>query len=103
MPASKKFTATSTGGTKVKVEIVNYTGQKNIAEELKLTFEASGFEASIVNFKANKDEKTTIIERTNKKVGLEVQKILKAGKIMTAIDPKSKFDVTLKIGEDYKP
>lgn len=100
---SNKFNETSTGGNKVRIEIVNYSGLKNVAEEIKTTLEAAGFEASVVNYKANKNEKTSIIERNNKKAGLEVQKVLNAGKIVTAIDPKSKFDVTLVIGEDYKP
>lgn len=103
LPKTKKFSDTSTGGIKIKVEIVNYTGLKNIPEEIKTTLEAAGFEASIVNYKANKNEKTTLIERSNKKAGAEVQKVLNVGKILTEVDTKAKFDVTLIIGEDYKP
>jgi hypothetical protein len=100
---NSKYAATSTGGTKVKIEIANFTGSKNLSNELKMSLEAAGFEVSILSCKENKNEKTTIIERNNKKVGLEVQKVVKAGKIITAIDAKSKFDITLIIGEDYRP
>lgn len=103
-PKTKTSPNNSSGSAiKIKVEIVNYTGLKSIAEELKTTLEAAGFEAGVVNYKANKSKRTSIIERNSKKLGVEVQKVLNIGQVVKAIDPKSKVDVTLIVGEDYKP
>ena len=87
----------------IKVEVLNYTGNKKLADEIKTTLEAGGFEVSIVSEKTDTHVSTSIIERNDKKAGLEVQKVLKAGKVVKWADPKSKFDVTVRLGGDYLP
>ena len=101
IPPDKASSAKKLKG--IKVEVLNYTGNKKLADEIKTTLEASGFEVSIVSEKTDKHVSTFIIERNDKKAGLEVQKVLKAGKVAKMADPKSKFDVTVRLGEDYLP
>ncbi|MCX7841898.1 MAG: LytR C-terminal domain-containing protein [Clostridia bacterium] len=88
---------------KISVEVINYSGIKNLAEEIKSTLEASGYEVSAGNGKSSQPVKTIIIERNDKKAGAEIQKILKAGTVTKWPVANSRFDVTVKIGDDYKP
>ena len=88
---------------KYKVEVINYSGIKNLAEEIKSTLEASGYEVSAGNGRSNQPVKTIIIDRNDKKAGAEIQKILKAGTVTKWPDPRSRYDVTVKIGDDYRP
>jgi len=88
---------------KIRVEIVNYTGNAKIANEVASTLKAGGFEVSVTELKPDPEKKTVIIERNDRKAGSAVLDILKAGKVIKAPDPKSKYDVTLSIGDDYRP
>jgi hypothetical protein len=103
IPKKKNNTEATTASTKVKIEVFNYTGIKSAGEDVKKTLEAAGFSIELKEQKADKNVKTEIVERNSKKLGKDVQEVLNAGKIIVAIDSKSKFDVTLKIGNDYKP
>lgn len=94
---------TSKDKNKIKVEVINYTGIKNLAEEVKETLEARGYEVSAGNGKSNQPISTIIIERNDKKAGEDIHKIIKAGTVTRWPDPKSRFDVTIKIGDDYMP
>lgn len=88
---------------KTRVEVINYTGIKKLAEDMKTTLEASGFVVAAGNAKSNKFVVTEIIERNDKKTGEGLRKIIRAGIIKKEYDPKSKFDVTVILGDDYKP
>lgn len=88
---------------KIKVQVVNYTDIKKLAEEIRTTLEASGYEVSSGNAKSNTPMKTLIVEKNDKKAGAEIHKILKAGKVVKWPDAKSRFDVTVIIGDDFKP
>lgn len=48
-------------------------------------------------------DETIIIERNDKKLGAEIKKIIKVGKIVKKVDPKYGFDVTIVLGTDYIP
>ncbi|MCX7745668.1 MAG: LytR C-terminal domain-containing protein [Clostridia bacterium] len=87
----------------IKVEVINYTGIKKLAESIRVTLEASGFVVSAGNEKSTKPVKTEIIERNDKKAGTMVKNILKVGTIRKEYDPRTRFDVTVIIGDDYKP
>ncbi|MCX7922212.1 MAG: LytR C-terminal domain-containing protein [Clostridia bacterium] len=87
----------------IKVEVINYTGINKLAEEIRYTLEANGFQVSAGNGKSNKFVTTAIIERNDKKAGIEVQKVIKIGKIKKELTPGSRFDVTVILGDDYKP
>lgn len=88
---------------KIKVEVINYTSIKKLAEDIRTTLEASGYDVSAGNGKSDKPMKTMIVERNDKKSGAEIQKILKAGTVVRWPDSKSRFDVTVIIGDDYRP
>ena len=88
----------------IKIEIINYTGIMNLAEEVKGMLEAGGFQVV-----SARDEKsvtpivTTIVERKDGEAGIEVKKVLKVGQIIKRFDSKAAFDITVKIGSDYNP
>ncbi|MDF2524346.1 MAG: hypothetical protein K0R31_1987 [Clostridiales bacterium] len=88
---------------KIKVEVINRTGAKYAAEDLRKLLAAAGFEASAANGPSDKPVKTEIIERNDKNAGAEVKKVIKIGKVIKQVDPNSKYDVTVIIGDDYLP
>ncbi|MCR4434673.1 MAG: LytR C-terminal domain-containing protein [Clostridiales bacterium] len=100
---TKNEEGTSPKPEKIKVEVINYTNVKNLAEEVRATLEASGYSVSAGNKKTNSPQSTLIVERNDKKAGEGIQKILKAGKVVKWADPNSKYDVTVIIGDDFKP
>lgn len=88
----------------IKVEVVNYSNTKNLAEMVRETLEASGYKnVSAGNVKTNNPQETLIVERNDKKAGEAIHKILKAGRVVKWILPTSKYDVTVIIGDDFKP
>lgn len=88
---------------KIRVEVINRTGAKYAAEDLRKLLIQSGFEASAANGPTDKPIKTEIIDRNDKNASIEVKKVIKIGKISKQVDPNSKYDVTVIIGDDYLP
>jgi len=88
---------------KIKVEIVNYTNVKGLAEMVGGTLEAAGYLVHCRNEKPDPSVTTLIIERNDKNCGSGIRKLLKAGGIVKGADSASKFDVTVRIGNDFKP
>lgn len=99
---SKSPKPTSSTG-KIRVEVINYSGIKNLAEQIRSTLEASGFEVSAGNGSSSGVVRSEIIERNEKKAGKEVYNVLKLGRIRKDTETESKFDVTVIIGDDYRP
>jgi hypothetical protein len=88
---------------KIKVEVINYTGIKKLTEDIRTTLEADGFDVSTGNDSSNKLVTTEIIDRNDKKAGIEIQKVLKIGRLTKEYDAGSRYDVTVVLGDDYKP
>ncbi len=61
----------------------------------------------VVDNKDNQSKKiineTQIIERSDKKLGDKIKKIIKAGKVIKKIDSKYQYDVTIILGKDFIP
>jgi hypothetical protein len=101
---NQKTTKQDNGTTsKVKLQIINRSTSKSLTEELRSTFEAGGFVVSAGNEQTNSTESTIIIEWNGSKAGEKVQKILKTGKIVKQNDSGSRFDVTVIVGDDFRP
>lgn len=88
---------------KIKVEVVNFSGIKRVAEQIRSTLEASGYEVSAGNDKSSNFVRTEIIDKNGKNAGEAIQQLLKIGPVKKVPDPTSRFDVTIIIGDDYKP
>ena len=100
----KKNTKDESGiPAKTKIQIINRSTVKTLTEQLRTTFEAAGFVVSAGYENTNATQSTIIIEWNNSKAGEKVRSILKSGKIVKQNDPSSRFDVTLIIGDDYRP
>lgn len=93
----------STKTEKYKIEVINCTGAKNVAEDVRKLFEAAGFEVSAGNGPSDKPVKTEIIDRNDKNASVEIRQILKIGKVSKVIEANSIYDATIIIGEDYLP
>ncbi len=95
-------TGMATPGTeKLKLEVMNYSGIKNLAEDLRARLESNGHEVSAGNATSNKPVKTEIVERNDKKAGAEVKRIIGFGTISKQVDGSSRFDATIIIGDDF--
>lgn len=88
---------------KIKVEVINRTGAKYAAEDVRKLLAAAGFEVSAANGPSDKPVKTEIIDRNDKNAGAEVKKVLKIGKVSKQVEPNLKYDVTVIIGDDFLP
>lgn len=105
-PQEKKQESTAAAGTevsKIKVEVINYTGMKNLTEDISSTLKAGGFEVAARTENSGTPVATEIIDRDDGEAGLEIQKLLKAGKLVKMPDPKPTYKVTVKIGHDFVP
>ena len=87
---------------KIKVDIINYTGISNLAEEIRAQLEALGYDVSAGNGTSYQAVETVIIEKSIKANGSEIQDIIKAGRVVKFLDASSRFDIVIKIGDDYK-
>lgn len=88
---------------RIKVEVINYTGIEGLAANMVETLRTSGFEASGRDERPDPSMTTLVIERNDSNAGKAVQEVIKAGRVVKWPDSKSVFDVTIKIGNDYKP
>ncbi len=102
-PQPVTSTPLATQVRKISVEVINYTGIKNLAEEVRQTLEASGYEVSAGNATSKSPISTQIIERTYQQVGAQLKNILKIGKRKKILDPNSRFDATIILGDDFNP
>ena len=88
---------------KLRIEVLNYSGMDELTSEVVSTLNAMGYEASGRNERTDLEITTLIIERNDKGAGAEVQKAIKAGKVVKWPDAASSFDMTVKIGSDFRP
>lgn len=90
-------------GNAYRVEVINNTTAKSAAEDVRRLLEGNGFVVSALNGPSDKPVKTEIIDRNDKNASAVIKAILKVGKVSKVPDPKSMYDVTVIIGEDYLP
>lgn len=88
---------------KIKVEILDYSVFEGLGEKMAKTLEASGYEVKLSKMEHENSEGTVIIEKSSKKAGSEILKIIGPWRIERALDDKSEYDVTIKLGVDYSP
>lgn len=87
---------------KIRVEVINYTGDPGLLEEAVSALETAGY-AAAGREDAGLDTGTLIISRNDNDAAERVRAILKAGRAIKWPDEKSQFDVTVKLGDDYSP
>lgn len=87
----------------IRVEVINYSGIKQIAELVRETLEMHGYKVSAGNGKTNTPIVSQIIERNDSGAGTDLKRILNISNVIKIPDPQSRFDVTVIIGDDYKP
>ncbi len=85
----------------VKVEVVNRSSQKDLAEKVRQKLENAGFEVSAGNDPSISAVRTEIILRKENPEAQKVSGVVKASKVSTQLDPNSRYDVTIIIGDDY--
>jgi len=87
---------------KMRVEIMNYTGDEKVGEDLKATLELNDFIVTLKNETATQGE-TLIVERSDRKAGEIIQGIMKVGSISVEIQKEPYFDAIINVGVDYSP
>lgn len=85
------------------IQVINYTGQKNLAEEIRATLEEYGFIVSSGNGSSLKYISTAIVEKKEDVSGEELGNLLNIKKIRKEIDHGSRFDFIVILGDDFNP
>lgn len=87
---------------RVKVEVVNRTADKNLAEKVRKKLEDAGFEVSAGNDPSIGNVRTEIIIKKDNPEAQKIKNFINASKTSIQIDANSKYDVSVIIGDDYK-
>uniref|UniRef100_A0A7C3N9M6 LytR family transcriptional regulator n=1 Tax=candidate division WOR-3 bacterium TaxID=2052148 RepID=A0A7C3N9M6_UNCW3 len=88
-----------------KVEILNTTESRDVANTFAEILKKNRFEVFCVNMVENEDlDNTSIVDRKDKKMkyAKSVAKIFKCKEVFSIIDTTLNIDVTIIIGKDYE-
>ena len=99
---SAKDTAETTKKSgKTTVQVINCTGKKGLAGEVKTMLVAQGFEASAETGKIQSTSQI-IVRKKGIKTGA-ISNMLKISKVSEEIQAEPNFDITIILGNDYNP
>ncbi|EPR09263.1 LytR C-terminal domain-containing protein [Ruminiclostridium papyrosolvens] len=99
---SAKDTAETTKKSgKTTVQVVNCTGKKGLAGEVKTMLVAQGFEASAETGNIQSTSQI-IVRKKGIKTGT-ISNMLKISKVSEEIQAEPNFDITIILGNDYNP
>jgi len=102
-PAKQTPAVSTVNNEKLVVEVINYTDKSGLAEETRAMLEDKGYTVSAGNYVDSKQGTSKIIIR-KKGVNTDViRNILKISVIKEELQPDSRFDVTIIIGNDFNP
>ncbi|HOM02955.1 MAG TPA: LytR C-terminal domain-containing protein [Acetivibrio sp.] len=89
--------------TGASIQVINYTGRKKLSEEVRTTLENYGFVVSSGNGSSLKYVSSAIIEKKENVSGEELKSLLNIKRIKKEVDPGSRFDFIIILGDDYEP
>jgi hypothetical protein len=85
------------------VEVLNATGQQGLARVGTRALRRGGLDVVFFgNADTTADSTRLIVRRGSRDLGVDVQKILGAGKVEIALDSTRRVDVTVLLGADWK-
>lgn len=85
------------------IQVVNYSAVKGRAEEIRTNLENCGYQVSSANGSSLAYTSSVIIEKKEEVSGEELGSILGIKRIKKELDPGSRFDVIVILGDDFKP
>lgn len=101
-PAKDTAPATTTKKSgKTVVQVINSTGKKGLAGDVRTMLEAQGFDASAET--GNLQGSSQIIIRKKGVKAGTISSMLKISQVSEELQPDSKYDITVILGKDYNP
>ena len=85
----------------IKVKVVNHSRNTGDSEKLRAILEINGFTVSAGNDKSLKRVSSVIIEKKDDISGEAVSKLVNIKRIRKEIEPDSRFDIVVVIGDDF--
>jgi len=85
----------------IKVKVVNYSQKNGYSEKVRAILELNGFSVSAGNNKSLKHMPSVIIEKKKNISSEAVTKIVNIRRVKKEIDPDSRFDIEVVIGDDF--
>ncbi|NLL06346.1 MAG: LytR C-terminal domain-containing protein [Clostridiaceae bacterium] len=85
----------------IRVKVVNHSRNTGYSEKLRAVLELNGFTVSSGNDKSLKRVSSVIIEKKYDISGEAITKLVNINRIRKELDPESRFDIVVVIGDDY--
>jgi len=85
----------------ISVNIINHSQKTGISEKVRAVLEVNGFSVSSGNAKSLKRVNSVIIEKKDNVSGEEIGKLIDIKRVRKEVDPDSRFDIVVIIGDDY--
>lgn len=83
------------------VNVINHSQKTGLSEKVRLVLEVNGFTVSAGNDKSLKRVNSVIIEKKENVPGEEIGKLINIRRVRKEIDPDSRFDIVVILGDDY--
>lgn len=85
----------------IKVKVVNHSRNLGYSEKLRAILEVNGFSVSAGNDKSLKRISSVIIEKKENISGEAITKLVNIKRVRKELDPESRFDIVVVIGDDF--
>lgn len=85
----------------ITVKVVNHSRNLGYSEKLRAVLEVNGFSVSAGNDKSLKRVNSVIIEKKDNVSGEGITKLVNIKRVRKELDPDSRFDIVVVIGDDY--
>lgn len=99
--AMKEIGETIVKNKGINVNVVNCTTKSDLPEKVRAALEVNGFSVSVGKDKSLKRVNSVIIEKKDNVSGEDIKKLLNINRIKQELDPDSRFDIIVVIGDDY--
>ncbi|WP_010248335.1 LytR C-terminal domain-containing protein [Acetivibrio cellulolyticus] len=86
----------------ISVKVINYTRISGLAEKVRVALELNGFVVSAGNDNSLKSISSVVIEKKENVSGEWIKNLLDIKKVRKELDPQSRFDILVILGDDYK-
>lgn len=85
----------------ISVNLINHSKKSGLSEKVRAALEVNGFTVSTGNNKSLKRINSVIIEKKENVSGEEISKLINIKRVRMELDPDSRFDIVIIIGDDY--
>jgi len=103
-PATAPAPAAAVGGPRVIVEVQNGSGRRGLARVATRELRRAGFD--VISFGTINDSVAwteALARRGDSMAAVRVIRVLGVGRVRVAVDTLLRLDVTVRLGDDYRP